>query len=81
MQLSLGGTDMTFAEYVRKVRRGLEMNHQEIARELNVAFTTINRWEKKHVVPSNLAKKSFVDFCKTRGIEIPPEILDGDGKE
>jgi transcriptional regulator with XRE-family HTH domain len=66
---------MTFAEYVRKVRRGLEMSQQELARELNVAFTTINRWEKKHVVPSNLARKSFFDFCIRRGIDVPPEIL------
>jgi len=72
---------MTFAEYVRKVRRGLEMSQQELARELNVAFTTINRWERKHVVPSNLARKSFIDFCKARNIEIPPEILESDGKE
>jgi transcriptional regulator with XRE-family HTH domain len=66
---------MTFAEYVRKVRRGLEMSQHELARELNVAFTTINRWENKHVVPSNLARKSFYEFCKAREIDIPPEIL------
>ena len=72
---------MTFAEYVRKVRRGLEMSQHALAHELNVNFTTINRWENKHVVPSNLARKSFIDFCKARGIEIPPEILEPDEKE
>jgi len=67
---------MTFAEYVRKVRRGLDMSQNELAKELNVSYTTINRWENKHVVPSNLAKKSFIEFCKIRKIEIPSEILE-----
>ena len=46
---------MTFSEYVRKIRRGLEMSQHALAHELNVNFTTINRWENKRVVPSNLA--------------------------
>jgi DNA-binding transcriptional regulator YiaG len=71
---------MTFSEYVRKVRRGLNMSQHELAKELNVNFTTINRWENKRVVPSNLARKSFIDFCKIRGIDIPHEILEEDDK-
>jgi len=67
---------MTFSEYVRKVRRGLDMSQHDLAKELNVNYTTINRWENKHVVPSNLARKSFLEFCKVRGIDIPPEILE-----
>jgi DNA-binding transcriptional regulator YiaG len=47
---------------------------------LNVNFTTINRWENKRVVPSNLARKSFIDFCNARGIDIPREILEGNEK-
>jgi transcriptional regulator with XRE-family HTH domain len=66
---------MTFAEYVRKTRRGMKMSQQELARDLNVSFSTVNRWEKKHAVPSNLARKSFFEFCKAREIDIPPEIL------
>jgi len=34
---------MTFSEYVRKVRRGLDMSQHELAKELNVNYTTINR--------------------------------------
>jgi ribosome-binding protein aMBF1 (putative translation factor) len=72
---------MTFSEYVRKVRRGLDMSQHELAKELNVNFTTINRWENKRVIPSNLARKSFVDFCKARDIEIPSEILNDGANE
>ena len=67
---------MTFSEYVRKIRRGLDMSQHEMAKELNVSFTTINRWEKKRATPSNLARKSFFEFCKIREIEIPLEILE-----
>jgi DNA-binding transcriptional regulator YiaG len=69
---------MTFAEYIRKVRRGMEMSQQKLADELNVSYTTVNRWENKRTVPSKLARKSFIDFCAARGIEIPPEILEDD---
>ena len=68
---------MIFSEFVRKVRRGLDMSQHELAKELNVNYTTINRWENKRVAPSNLARKSFLEFCKTREIDIPPEILEG----
>ena len=67
---------MDLQEYMRKVRRGMEMSQQELAKELNVSFSSVNRWEKKQVSPSRLARKSFLDFCKNRGIEIPPEILE-----
>ena len=71
---------MTFSEYVRKVRRGLDMSQHELAKELNVNYTTINRWENKHVIPSNLARKSFIEFCKIRKIDIPPEILEDEAQ-
>ena len=67
---------MDLPEYMRKVRRGMEMSQQELAKELNVSFSSINRWEKRQVSPSRLARKSFLDFCKARNIEIPPEILE-----
>ena len=70
---------MTLPEYMRKVRRDMEMSQQELAKELSVSYTSINRWEKKQVVPSKLARKSIFDFFKAHGIPIPPEILeDGD---
>ena len=32
---------MTFSEYVRKVRRGLDMSQHELAKELNINYTII----------------------------------------
>jgi DNA-binding XRE family transcriptional regulator len=69
---------MTFTEYIRKVRRGMEMSQQKLADELHVSYTTVNRWENKRTVPSKLARKSFIDFCAARGIDIPDGILEDD---
>lgn len=71
---------MTLSEYMRKVRRGMEMSQQELAKELNVSYSSINRWENKQVTPSKLARKSFLDFCKMRDIPIPSEIIEENEK-
>ena len=71
---------MTLPEYMRKVRREMEMSQQQLAKELNVSFSSINRWEKKIVAPSPLGRKSFLDFCKVRNIPIPAEILEENEK-
>ena len=71
---------MILPEYMRKIRREMEMSQQELAKELNVSITSINRWEKKQVSPSPLARKSFLEFCRARSIPIPQEILEGDEK-
>jgi DNA-binding transcriptional regulator YiaG len=55
------------------------MSQQKLAEELDVSYTTVNRWENKRSVPSKLARKSFIEFCASRGICIPPEVLE-DGK-
>jgi DNA-binding transcriptional regulator YiaG len=66
---------MTFSKYIRKIRRDLDMSQKEMAKELNVSFASINRWENKQVSPSNLARKSFINFCTARKIPIPSELL------
>jgi DNA-binding transcriptional regulator YiaG len=76
----LGGIALTLPEYMRKVRRDMEMSQHELANLLNVSYTSINRWENKQVAPSKLARKSFLDFCKERNIPIPPEILEDNEK-
>ena len=66
---------MIFADYVKHVRQKLGVSQQQLAVALNVSFTTINRWENGHVMPSNLALKSFYEFCQNNFIDIPPELF------
>ena len=66
---------MDFPEFVKNVRKDLKLSQADLAKALNVNFTTINRWENAHVVPSNLAMKSFIDYCQNNFIDIPKELL------
>ena len=59
---------MTFAEKVQEVRGLLRLTQMQLATELEVAFTTINRWEKGRNEPQFLERRKFDDFCKKHGI-------------
>lgn len=66
---------MVFSEFVITVRRRLQLSQKQLASAINVSYSTINRWENGHVIPSNLAVKSFYDFCENNFIEIPEDLL------
>lgn len=66
---------MEFSDAVKEVRRRLNLTQHQLAEALSVNYTTINRWENGHVVPSNLAQKSFYDFCENNFIDIDISLL------
>lgn len=70
---------MVFSLVVKKVRLELKLSQQQLAQALNVSYTTINRWENGHVVPSNLAQKSFFDFCESNFINVS-QLLKSEAK-
>lgn len=70
-----GGVTMTFSEFVISVRKRLKLSQKQLAAAINVSYSTINRWENGHVVPSNLAVRSFYDFCENNFINIPDGLL------
>lgn len=53
-----------FAETVKEVRQQLGLSQEELAHELGVSFSTINRWENSKTVPFKLARRQFEAFCK-----------------
>lgn len=53
-----------FAETVKAVRRQLGLSQEELAHELGVSFSTINRWENSKTVPFKLARRQFEVFCQ-----------------
>ncbi len=66
---------MLFSEFVISVRKKLHLSQKQLAAAIYVSFSTINRWENGHVIPSNLAVRSFYDFCENNFIEIPEGLL------
>lgn len=71
---------MKLADFIKDVRQRLTMSQEQLAKALNVSFSTINRWENGKAVPSNLAQKMFFDFCEGNLIEIPTELRNGSVK-
>lgn len=65
---------MKLAEFIKDVRQQMTMSQEQLARALNVSFSTINRWENGKAEPSNLAQKTFFDFCEGNFIEIPSAL-------
>ena len=59
---------MEFSEKLRYVRDKLDMSQEDLARELNVSFATINRWENAKNKPVRMARVAFDDFCNKNGI-------------
>lgn len=62
-----------FGDIVKEIRKQLGITQEQLARELNISFSTINRWEKAHTVPRKLAKMRLVEFCKINNIS--PNII------
>jgi DNA-binding transcriptional regulator YiaG len=60
---------MDFAQQVKYVREQLRLSQKQLADALNVSFATINRWENSKVTPSNLAQRTFYEFCESNFIE------------
>ena len=59
---------MTYPEIIKEVRTQLKLSQEELARELKVSFSTINRWETGKSTPSKMAKRLLIEFCKNKKV-------------
>lgn len=64
---------MTFSEILKQIRIKQNYTQEQFARELNVSFSTINRWENGHTAPSGLAKMRLLEYCEKNCVD--DEIL------
>lgn len=64
---------MTFAEKVKFVRAELLISQTQLAQEIGVSFSTVNRWESKGLQPTFLTEKKFETYCKNKGIQFEEE--------
>jgi DNA-binding XRE family transcriptional regulator len=64
---------MTYAEKFIKTREQLLYSQDMLAKELGVAFSTINRIERGHHEPNLSTKRAFVEFCKKHKLEFSNE--------
>ena len=61
---------MAFSEIVKSIRRQLGITQEQLAHELNVSFSTINRWENGHRVPKKLAIVCLIEFCRRNAVDL-----------
>lgn len=60
---------MTFASRIKDVRERCLLSQGAFAKELGVAFSTVNRWEKGKAVPNYIKMQQIERFCEGHGIE------------
>lgn len=61
---------MEFKDKIKCVRKKLFLSQEMMAKELGVAFATVNRWEAGRCQPNYRAQKAFAEFCEKRSVEL-----------
>lgn len=61
---------MTFSETVKKIRKERFLSQAGFAKDIGVAFSTVNRWENGKNTPSYKAMKILNDYCKQYSIAV-----------
>lgn len=59
---------MSFSEIVKNVRVRLKLTQEQLAHDLNISFSTINRWENGRTTPSKLAKMRLMEYCLQKNV-------------
>lgn len=60
---------MPFSEEIKKIRQSMFMSQAAFAKELEVSYTTVNRWETGKSKPNYKAMKIIDAYCKNNGIK------------
>lgn len=60
---------MSFSDEIKKVRQHCFLSQEAFARELNVSFSSVNRWEGGRAKPNLVAMKSLKEFCASHDID------------
>lgn len=60
---------MRFPNEIKRIRQRCFLTQQDFAKEINVSFSTVNRWEGGKAKPNLVAMKNIKDFCLKNDIE------------
>ncbi len=60
---------MMFAENIKTMRQRLFLSQEALAKELNVALSTVNRWETGKSKPNLTTMKQIKAFCEKNGTD------------
>ena len=54
---------MEIGEIIKTIRKELGVSQEMLARDLNVSFATLNRWENGRTTPSRLAMVKIKEYA------------------
>lgn len=60
---------MKSSEMIKEIRSYLSLSQSEFADVLGVSFATVNRWEKGHCEPSQIAMNAIKNLCASNKID------------
>ena len=60
---------MNFPEEIKNIRQRSFLSQDEFAKEIGVAFSTVNRWEGGKSKPNLSAMKSINKYCQEHDID------------
>lgn len=59
---------MNFSDSIKDIRKALNLTQTEFANELEVSFSTINRWENGKTIPNKMTIKMIHNFCEKNNV-------------
>lgn len=63
---------MSFPEEIKRARQKCFLTQGDFAKEIHVAFSTVNRWEGGKAKPNLSAMRNIKEFCLRNHIEYSP---------
>ena len=62
---------MEWCDQVLYARTMLNISQTELAKQLNVSYATVSRWENKRTMPTRKQRLAFQLFCESHEIRFP----------
>jgi transcriptional regulator with XRE-family HTH domain len=66
---------MDFAEAILDLRTVLRISQEQLAKELDVSYATINRWENGRTLPNRMTINAIKHYCEKRSLEFTYESV------
>ena len=61
---------MNYQDAIKKLRKKMILSQTEFAKELDISFATVNRWETGKYEPTIKAKRKLAPYFKKYKIEV-----------
>lgn len=68
-----GVEQMTFADAILKLRSERRMSQTQLAKELGVSYTSVNRWENGRSLPTKMMLLVIRRYCEEHHLEFSCE--------